>query len=1120
MQPIVVVKKQNNLDQNQNQIDDDNKVSDGAVRHVVVGNNQNSFQLGINSSTGRLQWCPGNKMRRLLLVIPATMLPVLVIFLLITHLAYVTAQGGEARRHYQDQYYTNDAGDYYSMRNEIGSPVPSSSNSNHNTERCSIVSTGLAEIFDQEERELLRDVRTSFIPSDLIFIPPTCSKDEVDDENMNTKSDDISDAIMRYHNDDNELLHWKIIEFFRRKRHALQFNQTTDDADNSEPKMNDKIQRNANSNDDDPDENSNDDDDDSDDTAEPNVPWKTFNPKVGNAEVDDTELVAENKQTADPANPVVFHAFWKNEGTPDKIRSAQAEVMKRYMDTSVKPCDDFYQYACGNWEKLNPIPKDKAAYDTFEMLRESLDTVIQNLLTETEPSEPKLKAALGPNPNSNTTNANNTEVCKKELNEKSIEIKDVPNALDKVTRLVNLERIIRKRSAFNQIIRAHSMRRKRQAREATLIATSASLNANKTSVSAPKTAAQSSTPPSSPSSKSKPSASPSSVEDKDAGNAELKAKNLYKSCMDFGGLQSRGIKPILDLLTTFGGWPVLNATWDKEDFDWLELVARLRLYNNDIFIVEWVGPDIKNSDENIIQFDQTSLGLPTRDYFLQKTNKKYLDAYRCFMKTVIQLLGANEENANTTAHEIVDFEIKLANITSCPEERTNVSVLYNRMSIEILHQIIPQIDWRRYLTIVLERPINSTETVVIFAINYMQELVNLLSHTEPKTIANYALWRFVRHRVNNLDDRFQDAKQKFYYILFGREQSPPRWKNCVSQVNSNMGMAVGAMFVRKYFDENSKKDTLTMTNELQQSFRELLNLTDWIDSPTKHLAELKVNAMSLRIGYPDYILNQKDLNEKYKDLNIDPSKYFENTLNVLRHLTRTEQMKLGQVVNKTTWHTAPAVVNAYYSRNKNQIMFPAGILQPPFYHRHFPKSLNYGGIGVVIGHELTHGFDDKGRLFDRDGNLHRWWSDSAIEGFHERARCLVHQYSNYTVSEVGIAVDGENTQGENIADNGGIKQAFRAYKKWLQKQTDPKVLENEKLKELNATSTQLFFLNFAQVWCGAMRPEATKNKLKTAVHSPGKFRVIGTLSNSEDFAREFNCPSGSSMNPSHKCVVW
>ncbi|XP_045772204.1 neprilysin-4-like isoform X2 [Maniola jurtina] len=512
----------------------------------------------------------------------------------------------------------------------------------------------------------------------------------------------------------------------------------------------------------------------------------------------------------------------------------------------------------------------------------------------------------------------------------------------------------------------------------------------------------------------------------------------------------------------------------------------------------------------------TGKGLPTRDYFLQESNKAYLEAYKEYLIKIALLLGGEIEHVKASADNIINFEIQLAKITSAPEDRRNVSELYRRMSLTKLEGLVPQIHWRRYLCIVMNRTVHSQETVVLFALNYVRHLVQLIEETDHSTLSNYLLWRFVRHRVNNLDDRFQSAKQKFYYILFGREQAPPRWKNCISQINSNMGMALGSMFVRKYFDEMSKNDTMTMTTEIQQAFRELLHMTTWIDDETKKLAAHKVDSMMLRIGYPDFILNKHELDERYKEVKIHPDKYFENILNILQHLTKMEQSRIGQPVNKTLWNTAPAVVNAYYSRNKNQIMFPAGILQPPFYHRHFPRSLNFGGIGVVIGHEITHGFDDKGRLFDCEGNLHRWWSDIAIEAFHHRAQCLIDQYGQYIVPEVNMKLDGVNTQGENIADNGGVKQAFHAYQQWLLHHN----AADETLPGLNHTNKQLFFLNFAQVWCGAMRPEAMRNKLKTAVHSPGRFRVIGTLSNSLDFAREFQCPPGSPMNPVNKCSVW
>lgn len=941
-------------------------------------NSQFKCALRINRQTGRLGWCAGSKCIKMFIIVPVTLLPVVLIFILLTHLEVVGTI----------QLYRTD---YYSLSNNLY--TGESFKFDDNDRKCvAIKYTTSDTTLDNEDRDVLKDIRTSFIPSDSLVLSPHCRENF--EERKDTSKTSVDEPSYSY----DEVI--DDISSFRRGRREINV------TDGSSP-----------------------------------AAW--------------SHASIQSKQSN--VSPQTREPFWKGEGTFDQIRKTQAEVMLQYMDRSVDPCDDFYQYSCGNWEKLNPIPKDKAAYDTFEILRESLDDVIEELLTSID---------------SKNHAPTNSPTLVDDETPKSLD--GVPNILGNSQRETDLrKKILQRRSVLDKVL----VRYKKDIS-----------NRDRTPVK--------------------------------LSDAEIKAKNLYESCMNYELLEQRGITPLLDLLKSLGGWPALDPNWSSENFNWLNLTAKLRLYNNDIFLVQWVGPDIKNSDENIVQFDQTSLGLPTRDYFLQQANSKYLEAYREYMTTIIHLLGSTLENARRTANEIIDFETELAKITSSPEERANVSLLYKKMSIETLCVEVPEIDWVYYLETVLEKSVSKDQNVVIFAVDYMKNMVKLFSMTEQRTISNYLFWRFVRHRVNNLDDRFQEAKQKFFFTLFGREQSPPRRKNCVLQLNTNMGMAVGAMFVRKYFDENSKKDTLEMTHELQQAFREIINSTDWIDAPTKALSEDKLNAMSLRIGYPDFLLSHEELNKIYKDLNIDKDKYFENTLAVLVHLTRTEQSKLGEPVNKTTWFTAPAIVNAYYSRNKNQIMFPAGILQPPFYHRHFPKSLNYGGIGVVIGHELTHGFDDKGRLFDRDGNLERWWSDNAVEQFHSRASCLINQYGNYTVSEVGIPVDGENTQGENIADNGGIKQAFRAYKKWLVHHSDAESLKYETLPGLNETHTQLFFLNFAQIWCGATRPEATRNKLKTAVHSPGRFRVIGTLSNSVDFSKEYNCPVGSPMNPEFKCSVW
>ncbi|XP_014473238.1 PREDICTED: endothelin-converting enzyme 1-like isoform X4 [Dinoponera quadriceps] len=937
-----------------NRFDDDDDDDD----NFFSGGPCPSCRLAINQETGRLKWCTGETRRvKLMLLIPAVLLPITVVFIVLSRFQGTNLGISESRishgMHRRQKERKMDISWSTTGRND----VPPAAG---------------------EDRILLFDMKTSYVPD--AYPPLRRSR-----RKRNTDGESRARIGSRVSKDDRTISHGHLNNgkladsASSRKELDREENDTARKffSDRSVNYFIDKVKVEDGSDDaQDLDEEMDNFLDDYhpeiDDTYESSGGSKDYYSEYdgGTTGTNDGRESRKKKSTRQKDGiPFInstwlsvavdqipyLRTFWRDEGNARSIREARARIMLRYMDKSADPCQDFYRYACGNWAKRNPIPKDKAGYDTFEMLRESLDSVLRELL-----EEPPHTAQLS------------------------------------------------------------------------------------------------------------------------ADDAIVKAKNLFGSCMNYEILERRMERPLIQLLDQLGGWPILRPDWNSDKFDWLLLTAQLRLYNNDVLISEWVGPDIKNSDKYVIQFDQTSLGLPTRDYFLQRSNTVYLEAYKEYLIKIATLLGASLDNATVQAGQLIEFETQLATITSSPDERRNFSELYQRMSIGELRMLVPQIDWRRYLSIVLARPVNLSEPVVVFALQYIQDLVVLLSKTRPRTVANYLLWRFVRHRVNNLDDRFQAVKQKFYYILFGREQAPSRWKNCVTQVNSNMGMAVGSMFVKKYFDENSKNDTLSMTREIQRSFRELFDKTNWIDGETKRLATEKVNAMSLRIGYPDFILQPHLLNERYKDVIIRPDKYFENTLNILKHLTRLEQDRLGNTVNKTLWNTAPAVVNAYYSRNKNQIMFPAGILQPPFYHRFFPRSLNYGGIGVVIGHEITHGFDDKGRLFDKNGNLHRWWKDEAINSFHRRAQCLIDQYARYTVTEVGMQIDGVNTQGENIADNGGIKQAFTAYERWLRANQE----EDETLPGISATGKQLFFLNFAQVWCGSMRPEATRNKLKTAVHSP------------------------------------
>ncbi|CAB4057310.1 MMEL1 [Lepeophtheirus salmonis] len=594
------------------------------------------------------------------------------------------------------------------------------------------------------------------------------------------------------------------------------------------------------------------------------------------------------------------------------VLKKQASLMRCYMNITIDPCQDFYEYACGNWHKHHTIPRDRGSWDIFEILREDLDVKLSD------------------------------------------------------------------------------------------------------------------------------------------------KKTLYSSCMNTDQIEKLRHYPLLQLLKNLGGWPVLDENWNSDKFDWIETIAKLRLFNNDILVAVWIGPDGEKSENNIVQFDQSDLHLPSFEYYKLGIIHPIIQTYYKFLVDVATLLGANKSRAMEEMMNLIHFEMELANIMIPPHQRRNFSQMYQKMTLGELSISVPKFNFSAYLKDLFPRKLQSSEHV--------------------RTIGNYILWRFIRHRINNLDSRFQRVQKDIYLKLSGRVETPPRWKYCVAYVNGNLGYSVGASFVKKYFDRQSKKDMELLTNEVQTIFRKLVRTREWLTNTTKKLADEKIKEIFHNIGYPDFILNDDQLQEEVDGLNYNKDGFFDNVLSNLRSRTMKEMQNFEQKVDRTVWTITPAVVNAFYSRNKNQIMFPAGILQPPFYHKYFPKSINFGGIGVVIGHEITHGFDDKGRQFDQFGNIRRWWDHSSSEKFESKAKCFVDQYSNYLVKEVGTYLNGWNTQGENIADNGGLKESYMAFKN-----------RQKKLKTLK-------------------KLESLRNKLRSAVHAPGNYRVKGTLANSKEFAIAFQCP--------------
>lgn len=684
---------------------------------------------------------------------------------------------------------------------------------------------------------------------------------------------------------------------------------------------------------------------------------------------------------------------WRQNISRDAIRARQSEDMKRFMNEAIDPCDDFYEYACGNWEKHNPIPNDKWQHSTIHLLHNNLENELRELLME------------------------------------PISHEMPPSATDKV-------------------------------------------------------------------------------------------KVFYKNCVDRDAIVQRGIEPLLMTIKDLGGWPVLDDDWMEDNFDWIQLVIDLSFIGNGVIIGYDVEKNPSIPTEYTIFLEQTTLGMTNRDNFLKAENVKNLEAYRNLIEKVLLMLDVKEQKAKNVSQEIVDFEIFLANAT-IPPEATKI-LPYFQPSISLLNSAYPYIDWVRYFAGIQHRnisEINQNKTVLLqLGVKYYENLYYVLLQTENATLANYMIWRFVLFSMNSLDDHFRSAWNDFNAAITGQVEPNPLWKICVNQVNWNMGMATSSMFIRKYFDESSKNETIEIINSLKKNFDENLKELEWIDDTTKAYASKKSNAMRIAAGYPDYIRSEKILNKLYDGIQMNEGRHFENILNMTKHARQKSREILFKPFNKDLWFQPPTMVNALYDTGGNRIIILAGLLQPPVFHKFFPQSLNYGAMGMFMGHELIHGFDDIGRNFDVDGNSLKWWSPEAIAEFEKRQKCFLDQYEVYAKKDQTFKSIA--TLSENLADNGGLRLSFKAYKKWKETNSKSKDFHLETFPNMKFNEDQLFFLSFAQLFCSAIRPEALLESRSYEAHSPRQYRVLGALTNFEEFSKAFNCPLNSTMNPVKKCRLW
>ncbi|KAK3094385.1 hypothetical protein FSP39_001059 [Pinctada imbricata] len=608
------------------------------------------------------------------------------------------------------------------------------------------------------------------------------------------------------------------------------------------------------------------------------------------------------------------------------------------------------------------------------------------------------------------------------------------------------------------------------------------------------------------------------------GNKSLsiqKAKRYYNICMDEEKIEKLDSKPMLELISDLGGWAITSgssATWNNSTWRLMDaLVANHKRSGGALFSMQ-VSVDDKNSSVYRICFQQYGLTLQTREEYFKNNSKyeNYKSGFMGFSTKFGELLGGESTTVEEAFKKIYDFEQKLAMIRQSQEELLDPEKKYHKMSVADFQKIIGSfISVKDYLSKMFDKDIPDSTEVLVPTPVYFKKLEAIINSTDRSTLANYVVWNLVNNLVGYMSSKFIDAALILSKEETGVSEVDPRWRRCMSKVNSAFGFVTSTLYVEKQFSDSSRTEVSNIVEEVRKAFVQNMPTVGWMDRVTKQLAIDKADYIVKMIGYPDWINDVTQLDKYYQNITITEGQFFKSYVSILQSVIERNINRLGTVPDRSEWHMKPYETNAYYSPSYNAIVFPAGILQPPFYAPAFPMSFKFGTTGMIVGHEMTHGFDNTGKHYDKFGNLYNWWTNHSAELFSQHSGCMVKQYSSYVAE--GMHMRGERTLGENIADNGGLKTAYSAYKHWLQTQGAGTAQD---LPGLDYTQEQLFFIGFGQLWCAKYTKEYTKTAILNDPHTYSKYRTIGVVSNSGDFARAFNCKPNSAMNPRTKCQVW
>jgi predicted metalloendopeptidase len=568
---------------------------------------------------------------------------------------------------------------------------------------------------------------------------------------------------------------------------------------------------------------------------------------------------------------------------------------------------------------------------------------------------------------------------------------------------------------------------------------------------------------------------------------------FYGSCMDEATIEKAGLKPIA---------PMRAIIAKVKDAKSLSLaVSQLQAAGFNVLFSYGPTADAKDAKNVIAGLDQGGLGLPDRDYYLGKDAQlaPKLEAYRAYINSILTIAGDKADQAKIDADAIIALETQLATVSKTKIEQRDPVKMYNRLEKEGVAKAAPSFDWATFWKTVGQK----SDAVTVGAPSFFTGIDPLLSKTPAATWKAYLTFHVLSQSANYGPKALVDARFEFGKALTGVQQQKDRWKRCVDFTDSALPDLLGQVFVRDKFGGDSKKAAQEEVAAITSAMKANLEALPWMDKATKEKAYEKLGKMTYQIGYPN-----KWRTYSFK---IDRKTFGTNVLAANKAETTRQLGKIGKPDDRDDWYMSAPTVNAYYSPERNGMVFPAGILQMPFYNVASSIPVNLGAMGIVVGHELTHGFDDQGAQYDSDGNLANWWQPSTQKEFGARTKCVVDQYSKYEIA--GTHLKGELTQGENIADIGGTKLALSAYRSLRASSPDTQVADG-------FTEDQQFFISFGQAWCAKELPDYEKMLATVDPHSPPKWRVNGALSATPDFAKAFRCKMGSKMAPTNACVVW